>query len=104
MSSKKSPSKSTRRSGSNDSVRDLLHGKTASRRNGHEGLVSQLKDIAEDKVEQIGEVASDAYDTTKEHIQSWKESGANFIRDRPYTSVFVGLGVGALLCLILRRR
>ena len=62
------------------------------------------KDIAEDQLEQVGEIASEYYEQGQDKVHGVACACEQFIRERPLSSVLMAGGVGWLLGRVWKRR
>jgi ElaB/YqjD/DUF883 family membrane-anchored ribosome-binding protein len=74
-------------------------------------LVTATQHIAEDKVADARAKLSDLVDSAKERWESIQESAGDaakqmdhFVREKPYRTLAIGVGVGALIGFLLARR
>jgi ElaB/YqjD/DUF883 family membrane-anchored ribosome-binding protein len=69
-----------------------------------EQMGGTAKDIAEDQLEQVGEIASKYYEQGRDKVHGVACACEQFIRERPLRSVLVAVGIGWLLGGIWKRR
>jgi ElaB/YqjD/DUF883 family membrane-anchored ribosome-binding protein len=69
-----------------------------------EQIGGTAKDIAEDQLEHVGEIASEYYEQGRDKVHGVACACEQFIRDRPLRSVLVAVGIGWLLGGIWKRR
>lgn len=62
------------------------------------------KDVAEDQLEQVGEIASEYYEQGRDKVHGVACACEQFIRERPLRSVLMAAGIGWLLGRVSRRR
>jgi|SRR5580704_15385938 ElaB/YqjD/DUF883 family membrane-anchored ribosome-binding protein len=74
-------------------------------------LVTATQHIAEDKVADARAKLSDLIDSAKDRWESIQDGAVdtakeadNFVREKPYHALAIGIGVGALVGLFLARR
>jgi len=62
------------------------------------------KDIVDDQLEQVGEIASEYYEQGRDKVHGVACACEQFIRDKPLRSVLMAVGIGWLLGGIWKRR
>jgi ElaB/YqjD/DUF883 family membrane-anchored ribosome-binding protein len=69
-----------------------------------EQMSGTAKDIAEDQLEYVGEMASEYYEQGLEKVHGVACACEQFIRERPVRSVLMAAGIGWLLGQVWKRR
>jgi len=69
-----------------------------------EQMGGTAKDIAEEQLEQVGEIASEFYEQGRDKVHGVTCACEQFIRDRPVRSVLIAAGIGWLLGQVWKRR
>ena len=62
------------------------------------------KELAQEKMDQMREGASALYEQGKEHAQELHETAYEFIREQPFKSVLIAVGVGLLAGMFVARK
>ena len=66
-------------------------------------LGAAAKDVAEDQLEQIGDIASEYYDQQRDKIHGVACACEQYVRERPLRSVLMAAGIGWLLGRVWKR-
>jgi len=69
-----------------------------------EQMGGTAKDIAEEQLEQVGEIASEYYEQGRDKVHGVACACEQFIRERPLRSVLMAAGIGWLLGQVWKRR
>ena len=69
-----------------------------------EQIGGTAKDIAEDQLEQVGEIVSESYEQGRDKVHGVACACEQFIRERPLRSVLMAAGIGWLLGRVWKRR
>ena len=62
------------------------------------------RDVAQEKLNQVRDVASDYYEQGKEKAKQVNDTTVEFIKEQPFTSVMIAAGIGLLAGLFLSRK
>ena len=66
-------------------------------------LGGQVRDVAQQRYEQLRHQATDYYDQGKERAQEWEQSLESYVHEKPIQAVLIAAGVGVLLGLLWKR-
>jgi ElaB/YqjD/DUF883 family membrane-anchored ribosome-binding protein len=66
-------------------------------------MSEHLKDVANEKFNEVRGRASEAYSHGKEAAERWEQSLEGFVQEKPLQAVLLAAGVGLLLGLLWRR-
>jgi ElaB/YqjD/DUF883 family membrane-anchored ribosome-binding protein len=63
----------------------------------------ELREAAQDKVQELKGAAESVWLNTRSQAKTWQTEGEAYIRDHPTKAVFIALGAGFVLGLLLRK-
>ncbi len=73
-------------------------------RSDFEETVGKAKDVAQEKLQRVGEAASQYYKQGLEKARDWEQGLEGYIKDKPITSILIACGVGMLVGMLWTRR
>ena len=63
----------------------------------------ELREAAQDKVQELRGAAESTWSEARSQAKTWQVEGETYIRDNPTKAVFIAVGVGFVLGLLLRK-
>ena len=85
-------------------VSERLSGMAADMQNHAQEMGAQLKDVAEQKMAEMRESATQYYEQGCERAQAAAGDVENYIRQQPTKSILIAAGIGAVLGVLWVRR
>jgi ElaB/YqjD/DUF883 family membrane-anchored ribosome-binding protein len=64
---------------------------------------NELREAAQDKAQELGGAAESAWADARSQAKTWQAKGEVYVRDNPTKAVFIALGAGFVLGLLLRK-
>ncbi len=65
-------------------------------------LGGKVSEAARERMEKVGEAASEYYRKGRERAREVGETMDAFVRRRPWETAFLALGIGAAICLLVQ--
>ncbi len=73
-------------------------------RSDFEDTVGRAKDVAQEKLQKMGETASEYYHQGLEKARGWEQGLESYVREKPVQSILIAAGVGLLFGFLWTRR
>ena len=84
-------------------IKEAVSAKVEDIRQAAADKTDEIRAAAQGKVQERRGVAESAWSDARSQAKTWQAQGETYIRDNPTKAVFIALGVGFVLGLLLRK-
>ena len=84
-------------------IKEAVSAKVEDIRQAAADKTDEIREAAQGKVQELSGAVESAWSDARSQAKTWQAQGETYIRDNPTKAVFIVLGVGFVLGLLLRK-